>query len=296
MTTSPFIDISPNLRILGTAHVATASVEAVRHHIAEYQPDIVAVELCKSRHEALTSDRRLDKEGLLKVVKEGKAKAEEGRKSQEKIDGIVEAKQEKLITYRALRKQIEGLEQYNKQLSTQIETQEALITRFDSSIDQVAQIERQMLPLITRMTDALTDFVEIDLPFHETERLERISFVQDSVGKPDLNVAEKFRQVLEAYQIENDYGRKIDTYQDIVEIDGEEKEVDVLRVGRVALVAQTRDATTTVVWNHSDKTWQKLDAGTYRNSVREGIKMSKKQASIDLVTLPIPAPVAAETE
>mgnify|MGYP003717135689 CR=1 FL=1 len=84
--------------------------------------------------------------------------------------------------------------------------------------------------------------------------------------------------------------------QDIVEIDGEEKEVDVLRVGRVALVAQTRDATTTVVWNHSDKTWQKLDAGTYRNSVREGIKMSKKQASIDLVTLPIPAPVAAETE
>ncbi|MEZ8078580.1 MAG: TraB/GumN family protein [Candidatus Poseidoniaceae archaeon] len=73
MTNSPFIDISPNLRILGTAHVATASVEAVRHHIAEYQPDIVAVELCKSRHEALTSDRRLDKEGLLKVVKEGKA-------------------------------------------------------------------------------------------------------------------------------------------------------------------------------------------------------------------------------
>ena len=73
MITSPFIDISPNLRILGTAHVATASVEAVRHHIAEYQPDIVAVELCKSRHEALTSDRRLDKEGLLRVVKEGKA-------------------------------------------------------------------------------------------------------------------------------------------------------------------------------------------------------------------------------
>ena len=73
MTTSPFIDINPNLRILGTAHVATASVEAVRHHIAEYQPDIVAVELCKSRHDALTSDRRLDKEGLLKVVKEGKA-------------------------------------------------------------------------------------------------------------------------------------------------------------------------------------------------------------------------------
>lgn len=73
MTETPFIDISPTLRILGTAHVSTASVEAVREQISTYQPDVVAVELCSSRHEALTSDRRLDKEGLLKVVKEGKA-------------------------------------------------------------------------------------------------------------------------------------------------------------------------------------------------------------------------------
>ncbi|MEC9408296.1 MAG: DUF3450 domain-containing protein [Pseudomonadota bacterium] len=244
----------------------------------------------------LTAAAPLAAQTLDQVVEQGEAKAAEGRKSQEKIDGIVDAKQEKLITYRALLKQREGLEQYNKQLSTQIEGQEALIRRFDTSINQVAQIERQMLPLITRMTEALTDFVELDLPFHETERLERINFVQDSVGKPDLNVAEKFRQVLEAYQIENDYGRKIDTYQDIIDINGEEREVDVLRVGRVALVAQTRDAATTVVWNHDEKAWQELDAGTYRNSVRHGIKMSKKQASIDMVTLPIPAPTAAETE
>ena len=73
MSETPLIDISPTLRILGTAHVSTASVEAVREQIKTYQPDIVAVELCGSRHQALTSNRRLDKEGLLKVVKEGKA-------------------------------------------------------------------------------------------------------------------------------------------------------------------------------------------------------------------------------
>ena len=73
MTETPMIDVSPTLRILGTAHVSTASVEAVREQIKSYQPDIVAVELCASRHQALTSNRRLDKEGLLKVVKEGKA-------------------------------------------------------------------------------------------------------------------------------------------------------------------------------------------------------------------------------
>ena len=73
MAETPIVDVSPTLRILGTAHISTASVEAVREQIKTYQPDIVAVELCASRHQALTSNRRLDKEGLLKVVKEGKA-------------------------------------------------------------------------------------------------------------------------------------------------------------------------------------------------------------------------------
>ena len=73
MSQAPLIDVTANLRLLGTAHVSTASVEAVREQISTYQPDIVAVELCQSRYSALTSNRRLDKEGLLKVVKEGKA-------------------------------------------------------------------------------------------------------------------------------------------------------------------------------------------------------------------------------
>tara|TARA_B100000963_G_scaffold151287_1_gene131865 strand:+ start:2622 stop:3761 length:1140 start_codon:yes stop_codon:yes gene_type:complete len=67
------VDINPNLRLLGTAHISTKSVEAVKQQIAEYEPEVVAVELCKSRYDSLVSDRRLDKEGLLKVIKEGKA-------------------------------------------------------------------------------------------------------------------------------------------------------------------------------------------------------------------------------
>ena len=65
--------ISPNLRLLGTAHISTKSVEAVKQQIAEFEPEVVAVELCQSRYNSLISGRRLDKEGLLKVIKEGKA-------------------------------------------------------------------------------------------------------------------------------------------------------------------------------------------------------------------------------
>ena len=72
-SSSPYIDISPTLRLLGTAHVATTSVEAVKEQIETYQPKIVGVELCKTRHDALVEGRRLDKEGLRRVIKEGKA-------------------------------------------------------------------------------------------------------------------------------------------------------------------------------------------------------------------------------
>ena len=73
MSEAPMFDRSERLRVLGTAHVSSSSVAAVKAQIEAFQPDIVAVELCASRYGALTSNRRLDKEGLLKVVKEGKA-------------------------------------------------------------------------------------------------------------------------------------------------------------------------------------------------------------------------------
>ena len=231
---------------------------------------------------------------LDQIKEQGQAKAAEGRASQQKIDAIVDAQQKQLIKYRALLKQVDGLEQYNEQLSTQIQGQVALIDRFDESIQQVATIERQMLPLTHRMADALADFVALDLPFLEVERLERLAFVEGSLAKADVDVAEKFRQVLEAYQIENEYGRKLDAYQDIISLNGQEQEVDVLRFGRVALVAQTKDTATTAVYDRASKSWQEIDAGTYRNSIRKGIQMARKQASIDLVTLPVPAPEAAQ--
>ncbi len=69
----PFIDVDDNLRLFGTAHISKDSADAVREQIGEWKPDLVAVELCQSRIDALTSGRRLDQEGLSKVIKEGKA-------------------------------------------------------------------------------------------------------------------------------------------------------------------------------------------------------------------------------
>ena len=220
----------------------------------------------------------------------GKEKLDEALASQAKIDEVVAGAQERLIKYRALQKQIEGLKAYNEQLSIQVSSQQELIERFEKSLSQVALIERQMTPLANRMVGALEDFIAIDLPFHNTERQERTAFINENLSAADINVAEKYRQVIEAYQIENEYGRKIDAYQDIVTLEGIEREVDVLRIGRIALVCQTRDTRLSARWNPDSRAWEVLDNSTYRNAIRNGIKMARKQASIDILTLPVSAP------
>ncbi|HOP22765.1 MAG TPA: DUF3450 domain-containing protein [Gammaproteobacteria bacterium] len=228
------------------------------------------------------------------VVKTGEAKVEEARKSQAKVDAIVDSSQARLVEYRSLLKQIEGLKVYNNQLQTQIDSQLQLIEKFEASTAQVAVIERQMLPLIMKMIDGIAQFVELDMPFNEQERAERVLFMQENIERADVDISEKFRQILEVYQIEDEYGRKIDSYSKIINVDGQEHEVDILRVGRIAMVAQTKDTKLSAVYDKDSKKWIALDNGTYRNSIKNGIKMANKQATIDVMTLPIAAPGVAK--
>ena len=224
---------------------------------------------------------------LTDIQRTGSAKVIEGKASQNRVDRLSATTQGQLREYRLLQKQIEGLETYNKQLSKQIQNQQELIKKYDTSISEVASIERQMTPLVVKMVKSLTDFIELDMPFHMTERRERLSRMEENLVAADINVAEKFRQIIEAYQIENEYGRKVDSYQDIAIIDGVGFEVDVLRVGRIALVSQTKDTTITAAWDNNTKSWQRLDNSVYRNAVREGLKMANKQAPIGMLVLPI---------
>ncbi len=228
------------------------------------------------------------------VVTTGAAKVKDAQKSQARVDKIVDSSQARLVEYRSLLKQVDGLKVYNQQLSTQIESQMQLITKFESSTAQVALIERQMLPLIIKMVASLKEFVDLDLPFHEQERAERILFLEENIEKSEVDISEKFRQVLEVYQIENEYGRKMDSYSAIITINGQEQDVNILRVGRVSLVAQTKDTKLSAVYDKATKTWIELDNTTYRNSIKNGIKMANKQASIGVMNLPISAPTGAK--
>mgnify|MGYP001820309752 FL=1 len=222
----------------------------------------------------------------------GEAKNAAARKSQAKIDRLADETRDLLSDYKTVNKQIDGLKVYNARLQRQIDNQLTRIGQIDNSIDQVTVIQRQMTPLVIRMIDGLEKFVELDVPFHMDERQQRIAFLRANLDRSDVSVAEKFRQVLEAYKIENEYGRKIDAYKGSVEIDGVERDVNFFRVGRVALLYQTTDTEISGAWDQASRSWVPLERGEYRNAIMKGLRIARKEASIDLMNLPIAAPEA----
>ncbi|MDH5738143.1 MAG: DUF3450 domain-containing protein [Gammaproteobacteria bacterium] len=213
-----------------------------------------------------------------------------GVRSQQKVNEIFEETQDLETQYNNVMKIVDGLRVYNRQQRKLIENQEKEMVELQKSIEDAQVVERQITPLIERMIDALEKFVALDVPFLIKERTERIAFLKEMMGRADVTAAEKFNQVMQAYQVENTYGSTIEAYSDMIEIEaGSPRQVDVLRFGRVSLVFQTPDGEITGAWDNNERQWTEL-GDEYRTEVRDALRMARKTATPDLVRLPVVAP------
>ena len=151
-----------------------------------------------------------DMESVLEVGRDNQLLS---AKSQEKIDAT-ERQTDKIVNeWKAVSKQVEGLKLYNEQKRIQIQAQLDLMDKLDEQLVQVVVMQRQIPPLAQRMLESLESFISLDTPFRKEERQNRIDLVRSSLAKPKVTASEQVRQVLEAYNIEAEYGRKIDTYE-----------------------------------------------------------------------------------
>ena len=214
-------------------------------------------------------------------------------RSQAKIDALTEETRQLLNEYKTVLKEIEGLKVYNRQLEKQITSQEGEMAELSSSIDEVTVIERQITPLMLRMIDGLEQFIDLDIPIFTKERQDRIARLREMMDRADVAVSEKFSQVLRAYQIENEYGRTVNTYGDTIDIGGVERKVDILHVGRIALMYQTPDGSETGMYNKNSNSYEPI-GDEYQSSVRQGIRMARQQATQDMFSIPVHGPEVAQ--
>jgi hypothetical protein len=211
------------------------------------------------------------------------------QQSQERINNIVEGTRSLEDQYRAINKEIDGLKVYNRLMRAQVEGQGAVLEDIGLSMDQVDVINRQIFPLMERMIDALGQSVELDIPFLLKERRERVANLETIMSRSDVSVAEKFRKVMEAYQIENDYGTTIEDYEQSISLDGgaTTRSYNMLRIGRVGLYFQSDDTNITGRWDVSSGDW--VEDNSARNEVRKGLRVARQLIAPELINIPVQA-------
>ena len=228
---------------------------------------------------------------LRHVVNAGQKINQSAAKSQKKVNTLTDQAQTKLQQFHVVTKEVDGLSVYNQQMQTQLNSQLAELDQLARSMEEVSVIERQISPLMARMISTLDTFVNLDVPFLPSERTKRVNDLKTMMNRADIAVSEKFRRVLEAYQIEVDYGRTIEAYSGVLPIDGKTMDVDFLRIGRVSLVYQTRDGSQLGEWKQSTSgqgEWQSLSQD-YRLGINKSLRIARKQLAPDLILVPISA-------
>jgi len=138
-----------------------------------------------------------------------------------------------------------------------------------------------------RMIDGLDQSVKLDIPFLMDERSTRISDLKGIMERSDVSVAEKFRKVMEAYQIENDYGTTIEDYTQSLTIDGATRSFNMLRIGRIGLYFQSDDTKITGRWDNEARDW--VIDNSARNEVRKGLRVARQLIAPELINVPVPA-------
>ena len=212
-----------------------------------------------------------------------------GQETQQRIDELSDKAQDMLSDYRAARDETANLRVYNEQLQRQVESQREELESLETQLAQIDRTQEEFVPSMLGALDALDRFVERDIPFRSEERRARVEELEDMMGRADVTTAEKYRQLMSAFQTELEYGRTIDTYRGKLELDGEERRVRFLRLGRVALMYQTLDQQRTGRWNPEKDAWEPV-GGAFRAAFEKGYRIAAEQAPPDLVTTPVNAP------
>ena len=104
--------------------------------------------------------------------------------------------------------------------------------------------------MLQRMFDELVQFVANDVPFFKDERDQRIQRLTELMASVDASPSEKFRRLVEAYQIEMEYGRTMSAYRQTL-ADG--REAEMVRLGRVALMYRVIEGGETGYWDKDSK-------------------------------------------
>ncbi|WP_320818773.1 DUF3450 domain-containing protein [Thalassolituus sp.] len=215
-----------------------------------------------------------------------KATDRSGQQSQARIEKLDDATLSRLADTRRALGEVAQLRLYNQQMALIVANQQEELAGYDSQIAAIDQTEQGILPLMVRMIDDLQRNTEQGLPFLLDERQSRIALLRDMLQRADVSVSEKYRRVLEAFQIEHEYGRTLEAYRE--RVDGQA--YDMLRVGRIGLYRLSQDQQQAWTWLMSSNAWRELPSDMLAD-IKQAFKVARQTTAPQLITVPLASPL-----
>ena len=205
---------------------------------------------------------------------------------QNKIDALDIESKKIYFEYKDTLNEFNSLKNYDDQLSQIIDAQILEISSINEQLDSLDSINIDILPFLKRMVDALNEFILLDIPFLIDERKSRLNDLDNLIIRADITTAEKFRKIFEAYQLEANFGKTIESYQGFLNIEGEEKAVDYFRLGRLGLYYRTPNGGETGFWNSNTKNWQH-EGSSLDDEIKAALDIANRQAPPNFINLPV---------
>lgn len=231
---------------------------------------------------------------LNQTLQSARQSTTDGAQTQRTIDNLDDQRTDIELEYRALLEQIESQRLFVEQQEVFIRSQENEVTSLQQQIERVDNIERDLAPMMREMVVNLEQFVNLDLPFRmdgENGRLARIEGLYELLDDPNISPAERYRVILNAYEIEASYGRSLNAYDEEILEDGIPVSVDVLQIGRVAIIRVYANGRMTI--RHANSSgWEDLP-GSYEANVTRALRIAQEVTTPSVFLAPLPGPTVA---
>jgi len=208
------------------------------------------------------------------------------QETQKKEDDWAKKKAELIAKYRSLKKNRDYLIKVRNKTEKLLRAKKAKIEEIKRRIKESARIREELQLYLESVLTQLKDLIGKDLPFLLKERKERITFIEETLSDPEKKAAEKYRRVMEALQIEAEYGRTVEVYQETINLNGQRVLVDILRVGRLSLFFQTPDGKLVGQYDRIRKQWSLLPS-KYRREIKKALEIARRERIVELTRLPI---------
>ena len=222
---------------------------------------------------------------LEEAMRTAKSSTAASAASQARVEEYDDAADSNIREYRAVLQQIDNIQLFVDKQDIYLKSQAKEIASLNNQLGNVENIKRGMVPMMLRMTAAIEDSVESDMPFLLNERRARIERLKGVLANPDISPAEQYRQVLNTYKIEVSYGQGLDSYEG-PHPSKEGMKVDYLRYGRLALVYMTKDESDLGYFDMASSSWKTL-SGSEALSVRQAIRVANEEAAPEVVMAPM---------